>query len=152
MNWSPNAIKVLEARYLRKDENGVVVETPGEMLHRVAKAVSQADISYKGGSYADETEREFYEMLSRLDFLPNSPTLMNAGTKIGQLSACFVIPVVDSMNEIFTAVRHMALIHQSGGGTGFSFSRLRPKGDVVRSTVGIASGPVSFMRGFDVAT
>ncbi|MHC4714549.1 MAG: adenosylcobalamin-dependent ribonucleoside-diphosphate reductase [Planctomycetota bacterium] len=149
LKLSLNAIKVLERRYLRKDEAGEVVETPREMFRRVAKAVAAADGNY--GSTA-EAEEKFYRLMTSLEFLPNSPTLMNAGTSLGQLAACFVIPVGDSIIEIFDALKDMAIIHQSGGGTGFSFSRLRPNGDVVRSTGGVASGPVSFMHIFDAAT
>lgn len=136
-----NAVRVLERRYLLRDEKGNIIETPAQMFRRVARAIANA-----------KTEEEFYNMLANLEFLPNSPTLMNAGTELGQLAACFVLPVEDSMKSIFEALKSMALIHQSGGGTGFSFSKLRPKGDIVKSTKGVASGPVSFMRIFDVAT
>jgi ribonucleoside-diphosphate reductase alpha chain len=148
---SVNAAAVLRERYLRRDEKGNVVETAAELFHRVANAVAQADRRY-GKRLAVQSAEKFYEMMSTFKFLPNSPTLMNAGLPLGQLSACFVIPVEDSLDGIFSAVGWMAKIHQSGGGTGFSFSRLRPKGDIVHSTMGQASGPVSFMRIFDVAT
>jgi ribonucleoside-diphosphate reductase alpha chain len=145
-----NARAVLKKRYLRRDECGAVAETPQEMFLRVASHVSRAECRY--GSDANVYCLKFLEIMRGLEFLPNSPTLMNAGLPQGQLSACFVLPVEDSLPGIFDALKSMALIHQSGGGTGFSFSRLRPKNDVVRATGGVASGPVSFMRIFDVAT
>ncbi|MDD2756683.1 MAG: adenosylcobalamin-dependent ribonucleoside-diphosphate reductase, partial [Methanothrix sp.] len=147
---SRNARAVLNKRYLRRDEFGAVAETPKEMFERVAAHVSRAEIKYGGD--AEYYRTKFLEIMRGLEFLPNSPTLMNAGLPQGQLSACFVLPVEDSLPGIFDALKSMALIHQSGGGTGFSFSRLRPKNDVVRATGGVASGPVSFMRIFDVAT
>ena len=150
LKLSINALKVLKERYLLKDETGKIIETPSQIFRRVARHVASADERY--GLNAKKTEEEFYSILSNLEFLPNSPTLMNAGTKLGQLSACFILPVGDSTEEIFDAVKYMAEIHRSGGGTGFSFSRLRPKGDIVTSTMGAASGPVSFMRVFDVTT
>jgi ribonucleoside-diphosphate reductase alpha chain len=150
MDLSENAVKVLKARYLLKDEKGDVIETPEEMFKRVAKTIASAEILYE--SSIDEWEKKFYELMSELKFLPNSPTLMNAGKDMGQLAACFVLPVNDSMHSIFDTLKNAALILQSGGGTGFSFSNLRPKSDIVRSTGGIASGPVSFMKIYNTAT
>jgi ribonucleoside-diphosphate reductase alpha chain len=152
LNLSENAKRVLRARYLRRDDKGAVIETPEELFRRVAKGVSEAELLYGGPSTARMWEERFFEMLSALRFLPNSPTLMNAGTPLGQLSACFVLPVDDTIEDIFDAVKNMALIQRTGGGTGFSFSRLRPKGSVVSSTGGESSGPVSFMKIFDSAT
>ncbi len=147
-----NAIRVLESRYLRKDAEGNVIETPDQMFRRVAANVAAAEARYGDAHAPSLWEETFYQAMSQLDFLPNSPTLMNAGTDIQQLSACFVLPVGDSMEAIFDAIKHTALIHKSGGGTGFSFSRVRPRNDVVQSTHGVSSGPVSFMAVFDAAT
>ncbi|HYA12319.1 MAG TPA: adenosylcobalamin-dependent ribonucleoside-diphosphate reductase [Thermodesulfovibrionales bacterium] len=150
MYLTENALKVLTHRYLLKDEEGKVKETPEEMFRRIAKAIASAEGIYGGDP--KEWEEIFYGIISNLRFLPNSPTLMNAGKDIGQLAACFVLPVEDSMNSIFDTLKNAALILQSGGGTGFSFSRLRPRSDIVRSTGGVASGPVSFMRIYNTAT
>ncbi|MDD3833170.1 MAG: vitamin B12-dependent ribonucleotide reductase [Oscillospiraceae bacterium] len=152
LELTQNAITVLERRYLARGENGKLVETPEDLFRRVANAIAQPDLKYDSEAEITEVENEFYEMMTSLDFLPNSPTLMNAGRPLGQLSACFVLPVADSMEAIFEAVKQAALIHKSGGGTGFSFSRLRPTGSVVNSTGGVASGPISFMRVFNMAT
>lgn len=152
MKLSINTQKVLERRYLIKDEEGKVTESPEEMFHRVASYVAGADLKYDENADIKSLAFKFYQLMASMVFLPNSPTLMNAGTPMHQLSACFVLPVEDSMEGIFNSLKYMALIHKSGGGVGFSFSKLRPTGDLVQTTAGIASGPVSFMRIYDTAT
>ena len=153
LKFSNNSLQVLERRYLLKDKEGTLIETPKQMVRRIAHNISQAEYNYGATEQqAHEMEESFYNLLASLDFLPNTPTIMNAGTKIQQLSACFVLPVEDSMEGIFKSIMDTALIHKSGGGTGFSFARLRPSNDLVRSTSGVASGPVSFMKVFDAAT
>ena len=154
---SPNAITVLEKRYLIKDESGAPVETPRDLFQRVARTVATGGSALRRRDAAvDAVTQGFFGLMADRLFVPNSPTLMNAGRPLGQLSACFVLPVDDALSNgksgIYDTLRAMALVHQSGGGTGFSFSRLRPKNDIVRSTMGVASGPVSFMTLFDAST
>lgn len=148
-----NSLIILSARYLLKNENGKIIETPKQLFERVSNSIAGVEKKYgKEDKQIMEISREFYSAMTSFKFMPNSPTLMNAGTKLGQLSACFVIPIADSINEIFDAVKYAAVVHKSGGGTGFSFSRLRPSNDTVNTTGGVASGPISFMKIFDSAT
>jgi ribonucleoside-diphosphate reductase alpha chain len=152
LSLSDNAIKVLESRYLRRNLKGEIVETPDELFMRVAKKIAEAELIWGTPSEAEKWQAIFYDTMKNLLFLPNSPTLMNAGTSLNQLSACFVLPVEDNLDSIFTSLKHAALIQQSGGGTGFNFSKLRPKNDLISITGGEASGPVSFMKVYNAAT
>lgn len=152
MHLSENALRVLEARYLRRDTQGLLCETPEQLFARVACALAHAELLMGNRGQAALWEERFYHLLTHLDFLPNSPTLMNAGTPLGQLSACFVLPLEDNLESIFTTLHDMALIQRTGGGTGFSFGRLRPSGDVIASTGGTTPGPLAFMNIFDSAT
>jgi len=151
-NFSENARKILDKRYLKKDADGQVTESPQDMFTRVARTVAEADLQFDPKSDTRQTADTFLQVMTRLWFLPNSPTLMNAGRPLGQLAACFVLPIEDSMESIFETLKHTALIHKSGGGTGFSFSNIRPTGDTVRSTSGVSSGPLPFIDVFDTMT
>ncbi|MBI3082456.1 MAG: response regulator SirA, partial [Gemmatimonadetes bacterium] len=157
LDLSENALTVLKRRYLVKDEQGQPAETPEDLFWRVARTVAAPDAQYGASPRAvDALAEAFFQVMATRVWMPNSPTLMNAGRPLGQLSACFVLPVDDALSNgksgIYDTLRNMALVHQSGGGTGFAFSRLRPKNDVVRSTMGVASGPVSFMSLYDAST
>ena len=153
IDLSENAVKVLQRRYLKRDEEGNLLEQPVDMFVRVARNISTAERKYgKTEKEVQKIERAFFDIMTDLDFLPNSPTLMNAGKELQQLAACFVLPVGDSMSEIFEALKETALIQKSGGGVGYSFSRIRPKNDVVLSTKGVSSGPISFMTVLRVGT
>jgi len=152
LELSENALYVLKQRYLRKNEHGEIIETPEQMFHRVAHAISSVEAKYgKTKQQIQQLEVQFYELMTSLKFLPNSPTLMNAGTDLS-LSACFVLPIDDDIHSIMDGAKYAAIVHKAGGGTGFSFSRIRPKGDVVKTTGGIASGPISFMKIYDATT
>ena len=153
MQLTPNALRVLEKRYLQKNAVGKLIETPAQMFRRVASNIASAEHNYaKDDAEVKKIEDSFYKIMTNLEFLPNSPTLMNAGGKLQQLSACFVLEINDSMESIFGTLKDAALIHKSGGGTGFSFTKLRPRNDMVKSTHGISSGPVSFMKVYNSAT
>src|SRR4030043_1821342 len=152
LHLSAPAVAILEKRYLKKDAQGQIIESPEEMFWRVAKNIAEAERFYGNRTSPEELSEICFRMMASLDFLPNSPCLMNAGRELQQLAACFVLPIKDSLDAIFETGKQTALIHQSGGGTGFSFSHLRPKHDTVQSTGGVASGPTSFMRVFNMAT
>jgi len=152
LDLSPNAKTVLERRYLKKDTDGRIQEMPAQMFHRVADHIARAEMNYDDNADVKNVAEQFYALMADFRFLPNSPTLMNAGRRLGQLAACFVLPIEDSMEGIFDSLKNAAIIHKSGGGTGFSFSRLRPKNSMVGTTGGIASGPISFMKIFNTAT
>src|SRR3989337_1052217 len=145
VDLTQNAIVVLQRRYLKKDEKGRIIETPEEMFRRVSQNIAKAEAIYNLKADIKKIENDFFEAMTNLEFLPNSPTMMNAGRRLQQLAACFVLPVEDSLESIFDAVKETAIIHQSGGGTGFSFSRLRPASDIVSSTGGLCQCPATFL-------